>query len=234
MAAQNTSTVMTAQQWASAQGLSFVACTATPGTGIATGLSAAYSATANGFVCIANNYPAAPPGGGAKYLIVDSIKAQLSVTGSAPATTTSLNFWGVLDTLARLPSAGSVLLTPHCVNGGAADGTMTTVYVPTGGVVMTIPAATTASRPVHRGSIPTSLGIVGDSYNLYYGIDAPVSNSGFAAVVRATDAATFSLELPAIVIPPQWCYVLSEYWLTATTNTPYFEYEIRWKERFLP
>ena len=230
MASQNVSTVLTGQQWASAAGLSFAACTATPGTGIATGLSAAYSATANGWLVVANNYPL----GSNKYVIMDSFKARLSVTGSAPATTTQLNVWGFLDTLALLPTAGSVNLTPHCTNGGAADATPTTVYVPTGGVVMTIPATSSLNRPVHRGTIPTSLGIVGDSYNFYYGLDAPLGNSGFAAVVRATDPSTFGLDLPAVVIPPQWCYCLNEYWLTATTNTPYFEYEVRFKERVLP
>lgn len=228
MASQNVSSPFGNRQWGSAQALSFVATNPTPGTGLQSATITTYSATADGHLAVANNYALTSN----RYVFMDKVKFILS--GTAPTATTNMHLFGIMDTLALIPSAGSVSLVPVCVNGGAANTTSTVVYVPTGAAALTIPAKTAANRLVHRCCIPTSLGITGDEYGLVYGSDAPPSACGGGTAVRATAAGRFITDAPAICIPPQSIYVLNMWWLTQATTAPTFEWEVCFTERVLP
>ena len=230
MASQNVATPLSNRQWASAQGLTYVATNATPGTGIQYDLITAFSATGAGFCVIANNYAANT----SRYLILDKFKAILSLTGTAPTGTTNMHFAGFIDSLALIPSANSVKVAPVNVNGGVTVTSPTAVYFPTGGAAMTIPTATAQSRLMHRCCVATSLGIGGDQYGIAYGVDFPPSADGGGTAVRATATAQLWTDAPAIFVPPQSVYVLDMWWLTAAANKPYFEYELTWQERVLP
>lgn len=199
----------------------YVATNPTPGTGVQSGLVTAFSATVAGHCVVVNNNAV----GSGINLYLDYIKFILS--GTAPATTTAMHLAGFTDVAAScVPSAGSVLYTPVNVNPDSSAVSNAAVYVPTGGVVLTIPAASGARKLISRAVIPTSLGITGDTYILQFGAAADIGSQGGGTAIRATAAATLGAETVPVILPPGKGFILDMWWLTETTTAPTFEWEV--------
>jgi hypothetical protein len=198
----------------------YVATNPTPGTAIQSDLITAFSATGAGDMVIVNNNPVAS----GLNVYLDYVKKMLS--GTAPTATTVAHFAGYIDVAAScVPSAGSVTITPVNVNGNSAQTSGCSVYLPTGGAAMTIPAASTVRRLVTRASLPTSLGITGDEYVLQFGATEITPTPGITAV-RATAAARLGTSTTPVIIPPGYGFILDFWWLTQATNKPNWEWEI--------
>lgn len=198
----------------------YVATNPTPGTGIQSDLITSYSATADGDMVIVNNNPVAS----GLNVYLDYVKKLIS--GTVPTGTTVQHFAGFIDTAAScVPSAGSVTITPVNVNGNSALTSGCSVYLPTGGAAMTIPAASTTRRLVSRASIPTSLGVTGDEYVLQFGASDQAS-AGIATAVRATAPTRLATNTAPVVIPPGFGFILDFWWITQAANKPVWEWEI--------
>lgn len=198
----------------------FVATNPTPGTGLQSDLITGYSATADGHCVIVNGNSA--PGA---YIVPDYIRFMM--TGTAPTGTTVMNLACFTDVSASAtPSAGSVALTPVNVNPGSALSSGASVYVPTGGAAMTIPAASVNRRLVGRAAIPTSLGITGDSYTLRFGATGDNGAQGGGTAVRATAAASLEACTTPVAIAAGYGLIVDMWWLTQAANKPVFEWEI--------
>lgn len=198
----------------------FVATNPTPGTGIQSGTITAYSATADGH-CVINNGNSSP----GPTVVPDYIKFQM--TGTAPTATTLMNFALFTDAIASTtPSAGSVTITPVNVLPSSSKTSGVSVYLPTGGAAMTIPAASSSRRLVGRLSIPTSLGITGDSYTIRFGHSSATGQQGGGTAVRATAAAALECAAAPVLLPPGYGLIVLMWWLTQATTAPTFEWEV--------
>lgn len=215
-----------ARQQAAAAGVYYMATNATPGTALSSGLITTYSATADGHCTIVNNNVA----GSGINIYLDYVKFHM--TGTAPATTTSMEFNIATDVAAGIsPSAGNTTLTARNVNTASTTSSLAVVDVASGGAAMTIPAATASRKNVGRASIPTSLGITGDIYVLQFGgVFGDLAQQGGGAAVRSTAAARLSANTVPVVLAPGYGCVVNMWWLTQTTNKPFFEWEITWME----
>lgn len=209
------------QQVASA-GNYFVATNPTPGTAIQYDLITSYSATADGFCVINNNNPI----GSNINCYPDYLKFHM--TGTAPTGTTVMEMAVFTDVVASCtPSAGSVTYTPNNTNTGSTKVSNCTVYLPTGGAAMTIPAASASRKLVGRTSIPTSLGITGDTYLLQFGGNfGDLGGEGGGTAVRATAAARLACQTTPVELTPGYGVIVLMWWLTQAANKPQFEYEV--------
>lgn len=198
----------------------FVATNPTPGTAVQSDLITAYSATADGHCVILNSNSA--PG---LSVLPDYIKFHM--TGTAPTATTVMEFALFTDVVASAtPSAGNVALTPVNVLTSSASTSGVVVHVPTGGAAMTIPTASVSRRLVGRASLPTSLGITGDSYILRFGSTGASGAQGGGTAVRATAAATLETYTTPVILAPGYGLIVDMWWLTQATNKPNFEWEV--------
>lgn len=204
-----------ARQFAAANGLYYVATNPTPGTGVLCGTVTAFSATADGLFTISNNNQ---PGG--RTIQLDYLA--LNMSGTAPTATTVMKMAAYIETGIVAPSAGSVAVTPkNVLVTGPATGAVINGF---SSAMCTIPAAVGTRTLVGNWSIPTSLGITGDTYTMLFGAD-PAATPGLTAV-RATAAANIVAAAPPITIPPQTTAILDWWWLTQATNGPTFEFSL--------
>lgn len=197
----------------------YVATNPTPGTGVVYGTVTAFSATADGLFTISNNN--AP---GTRTIQLDALA--LNMSGTAPTATTVLKFAAFLESGIVAPSAGNVAVVPRPLNPtGTATGAVINGF---SAAAMTIPAAVGARTLVGNWSLPTGLGITGDTYVSLFGGDPPGS-AGLTAV-RATSAATIVVAAPPITIPPQYTAIIDAWWLTQATNGPTWEFSLGYIE----
>lgn len=208
------------RQALAAAGQAFVFTNPTPGTGIVCGTVTAASATADGLFTISNGNG---PGGRSIYLDL----LTLNMSGTAPTATTVMKMDAFLESGIVAPSAGNVAVTPKALNPTAGTSTAATVNS-FSAAMATIPAAVGTRSLVGNWSVPTSLGITGDSYTMWFGGDPVIVNSTTA--VRATAAAHLVTACPALVVPPQYSLILNWWWLTQATNGPTFEYQCTYFE----
>lgn len=203
------------------EGAYFVATNPTIGTGVAYALQTSFSATA-AFLALFNNNPASV--GGGRNLYLDTLR--LILTGTAPATTVSLEGAVVLDTKDRTPTANNARITPANVSGDDPADASNVVLQAFSAGAMTVPAAGGGARTVSRFHLATGLGITGDEYCVEFG--GPQMQHGFMGLTaaRATVPARIATHAPPVVIPPQTWGLVHLWWLTATTNAPNFEYEL--------
>jgi hypothetical protein len=195
----------------------------TAGTGVAFAQVVAFSATSALFAIFNAN----KAGGARSYL--DTLR--LILTGTAPATTVSMEFSVVLDAVgaSRLPSAGFLKQQPLNTNGDDGTTPATQVYAFTA-AALTVPTAVNPSI-VARPHIATGLGITGDEYIVQFGSADHVTSTGPTTAVRASTPSRMATHAPPVIIAPQqWC-ILHMWWLTGTTNVPNFEYELTGWER---
>lgn len=198
-----------------AAGKYFVVTNPTEATGIQYGLTAAFSATVSGVVCVSNSNIVGGPSIYFDYL-------RLSMLGTAPATTTSMRFGVYSETGIVALTTAAAARTPVNVNSAFANTTgavVTTYNAGTG----TIAAAVGARRFLGTCTIPTSLGVTGDEYEVQFGGDS-VGGSDHPAAVRATAATRMTASAPPVVVAPGNSAYVSMYWLTATTTAPTFEF----------
>lgn len=207
------------------EGSWFVATNPTPGTGVAYALQTSFSDTANGLFVIQNNQPAGGANLWLKYI-------KLILTGTAPASTTSMDFTIRTDTSAMTPTAGSVQIaggagaqTIFETNHPDATAPQVNIWAFSAGA-MTVPATSASGRRVGRIHIPTNVAVSGDEYEVQFG--APDRNSGSAGLTaaRATAPARMVAHAAPVVLQPQSWAVVTMWWNGAATNTPNFEYEL--------
>lgn len=121
----------------------------------------------------------------------------------APASSTSAVFASVIDTGTRTPSAGNTARTPvNVLSGSPAAATLPNVWtIGTGGAVITVPAAVSASTVVGnlllRGQIP----IVNDEYLIQFGGTDVVA--GNLVTAAPNGASNIVKAHPPIVLAPQ-------------------------------
>lgn len=213
------------RQQAADEGSYFVTTNAAIGTGNQAALTTSHSAT-GAFMYLFNNNSASS--GIRVYL--DYIK--LGLTGTAPATTTVMYLDFIADSAARTPTAGSpAALTPVNVNMDSGTASNLQVKMATGGSNMTVPTTTTTQRLVAQAIIPTSLGITGDEYAVFFGGSDTAGSAGGGTAVRATAAARISTNCAPIILGPQQSLIISRWWLTETTTAPTFYLEMGHIER---
>lgn len=198
-------------------GLTWVAGNPTVGTGVAYALTTAFNDTTGAIFSFFNGEPA-----GGKNLYLDQINLWLT---AAPTATVSQEWLFKVDPTNRSPTAGNVALAPAFTNlRNPANVKLPTIQA-FNAAGLTVPASGAAAVTVARAHIPTSLGIVGDEYQLVFGAENYVPIPGLTAT-RATAVGRFQGYVPAFGIPPQtWC-VAYMWWLTAATTAPSFEYQL--------
>jgi hypothetical protein len=208
------------RQMLAGAGKYFVATNPTPGTGVLFGTVTAFSATADGLFTISNNNPT----GSDVNIYLDYLT--LNMSGTAPTATTVLKMAVFNEVGIVAPSAGNVAITPRNVKVGGANSNA--VINGFSSAAMTIPAAVGSRTLVSNISIPTSLGITGDSYVVQFGGD-PSATAPLTAV-RATAASRIVVAASPVTIAPQTTAIIDAWWLTQATNGPTFEFEIGYAE----
>ena len=204
------------RQALAANGLYYVATNPTPGTGVVCGTVTAFSATADGLFTISNN--------GGKTIQLDYLA--LNMSGTAPTATTVMKMAAFNEVGIVAPSAGNVAIVPKGVlNTGPSSSAVINGF---SAAMCTIPAAVGTRTLVGNWSIPTSLGITGDTYTMLFGGD-PVPTPGLTAV-RATAPANIVAAAPPLSIAPQNTLILDWWWVGQATNGPTFEYTLGYIE----
>ena len=214
-------TVSPSWQDYAAAGKGFIASNPTPGTGIVCGTVTAFSATADGLFTLSNGNAA----GGAS-IRMNSVA--LNMSGTAPTATTVMKSAFYLEQGIVAPSGGSSAVVPRnaLLGGPASSGTLNVFAA----AMCTIPAAVGTRQLAGNVSIPTNLGITGDSYIVKLDGTQP-DNGAFSVVVRATVPSRFAAGTAApIIIAPQQTLIADWWWIGQATNGPTFEYEISWIE----
>lgn len=208
------------RQMIAGAGKYFVATNPTPGTGVLFGTVTAFSATADGLFTIANNNPT----GSGVNIYLDYLS--LNMSGTAPTATTVLKMAVFNEVGIVAPSAGNVAVTPRNVMIGG----VTTNAVVNGfsSAAMTIPAAVGTRTLVSNISIPTSLGVTGDTYVVQFGGEASGANALTAA--RATAPARIVVTASPVTIAPQTTAIIDAWWVGQATNGPTWEFELGWAE----
>lgn len=204
------------------EGAYFTACM-TPGqTALAYGVLAAF-ADVSGFIAIQNSDAA-----NGKRINLDYIKFSLSV---APASATAAWLAIKMDTVNRTPSAGSVLITPNNANMDSTLGSVAKIWFPTGGAVLTLPAAGGAARVVSgninlRAVLPT----VGDEYVISFG-GVDFSQVENAAVATATIIKKQVAAPPFVIGGGQFGLLHLWFPANAATGVSFSNIEVGWWER---
>lgn len=202
------------------QGAYYVATNPTPGTGVLCGTVVAFSATADGLFTISNNNA---PGGRTIYL--DYLT--LNMSGTAPTATTVMKMAAYNEVGIVAPSAGNVAVVPKPVNTtSAATGAVINGF---SSAMCTIPAAVGTRTLVANLSLPTSLGITGDTYVVQFGGE-PVGGANALTAVRATAPARIVGTTTPVAIAPQNTCILDWWWVGQATNGPTFEFELGYAE----
>jgi hypothetical protein len=206
----------------------FVAGNPTIGTGIQKAASITAFADTNALFVIQNTD--SPANLQAKRIYLRFIR--LSLGGTAPTGTVSMEWAFKLDKIERFPTtaANMTVLTAVNVNMDSAVASVAKVASYANAGAMTIPAASTAARVAGRAKIPTGLGIVGDEYVVTFGqLDWP-GVGGLTAARAAVPARLISNAAPIIIGPGQ-TLVVHQWWVTAATTVETHEFELGWWER---
>jgi hypothetical protein len=190
------------------EGCYYTAGSAPGASALGFGVSASFAAT-SGFVVVQNSDPV-----GGRNLHMKYIRFESSV---APASGSLAWFAAVTDQVSRTPSAGQVAITPVNVNTGATASIGANVWFPTGGAVLTVPAAGANAKTITgnlllRGQIP----VVGDEYTIGFGnTDLTASNLVTAA---PNGASCITKWVPPIVLAPQH-YAVFYLWFPSNSVT---------------
>ena len=198
------------------EGSYFIAQTPTPGTGItltsATGTT--YSDT-NGIVGI-NNLDSIGQGLQSRDIILDSVKLIVTAAGTAG---TDSHVASRLDIAARA-SAGSTLVGKNVNGRYAANDEVADVHAG----AITIAGASNQVRNLGRAEVRKAAApgyIVGDVILFTFGALEKVA----AQAITPTTAVIIVLQIPQVIIPPGWSWVLNE-WMVARTAAQSAEVEV--------
>lgn len=202
------------QAWAR-EGSYFKACNATMGTGVAMGIQAAFSDTANVLFLMRN-------GSASKVIIPHYIRL---INTAAGASTTSSNIAIVLDTANRY-STGGTDLTGNIVCSNSGLGPSSAVDVLRYSCTA---AAAVAKRQVARATLKTQAApcwTVGDQVKIQFGDDADTGALNGAASVG------IAVNVGPVILGGQNHCMLVHMWNPANATTaPSWEFELAWWER---
>lgn len=155
-------------------------------------------------------------------LYLRSIKI-LQIGGTAPASTTSVQYAFSTDSGNRVPTAGTSTITGVGVNQDSGTLPNGVLYVPNA-ANPTAPAAV-SKRNVARGQVKGAATAVLDEYNFIFGSLVDVGTVVSAGITR------YSQNVPPLVIGPQQFGLFHLYFPSGATNAFTFEYEVTWFER---
>ena len=201
-----------------ADGYYFRACNPTFGTGIAQGIQASFSDTAN-VLCVIRNTSASGTG---PTIFFDYIRL---INTAARSSTTSSQLGIILDTANRYSSGGTQLI-PSNVNTGVGNASVADIRF--GAVTAT---AASAKRQISRAVIKTQAApcwTVGDQVLINFG-----SNSGSIGLLSGSSASQFCIDCGPVALGPGGNHsLLIHMWNAANATTaPSWEVEIAWWER---
>lgn len=172
------------------EGCYYTACMTPSQAALAFGIISAFSDT-SALMVIGNGNS---PGGNRIYL--DYLKMTFSV---APASSTAAFMAIKIDSGARTPTAGQVKIAQQNVNTDLAMASQASIWFPTGGAVITVPAVTAGARLVVgnlalRNALPT----VNDEYTVTFGgVDR--GETEFSVVATATAIKRTLYAPPAVI-----------------------------------
>ena len=216
---QYTLTAMDAANLLAADGFSFRASNATPGTAIAMGIQTTFSATAN-VLAVIENFDS----GGGKSLFLDYARLICVVAG---ATTSAADLAIRIDTTLRRTTGGSggTLLTTVNANSGSSNASIGRVYF---GAVTA--AAESAAKQVARAKLKTQIApcwTIGDELLLNFA----ANGEGGAGLISGAGPITLVKRIAPVVIAPGHSALL-HMWNTANAATaPSWECDFAWTER---
>jgi len=193
------------------EGAYFAIGNPTEGTGVAGGITSAFTNTVAAFAIFNNNDANNPV---SRSIDIDFLKLLYTV---APATASAMRYAIAIDDIARTPSAGFAKLTGSAgVSAANPVGQVINLsgaiaYAFTGGVLMTVPAPGPAVRYVARGGI-AGLPVVGTEHLIRFGADGANSAQG-------------TIDAPVSIAPGKWC-VVHIWWPGNATTGPSAEYSL--------
>ncbi len=203
----------------------YVATNPTPGTAIAYGTVATYSATTNGLFSISNGNPA----GSGVNLYLD----YLELIQTAVATGSCLNMRfevNVQQNIAAITSAAAARAAVN-VNTAYANNSQATVTGFDAGAG-TVPATVASRRQVVVANLPTSASVRYSTYGLTFGSVANIgSTSNGAGLTGAAATAPYRVTTqcgPVVVAPQNTAFI--NMWWNATDGAPSFEFTLAWAE----
>lgn len=181
-------------------GFYFLACTATPGTGIIDHASiTSYDATKP--CLLIKNTATATEG---TRIVLDKLKKLVSVAGAAAS---SFRYEWRVDTVNRYTSGGTALVARK-TNTGATGIGKALIY--TGAIVA--PAASSDERILSNGVLRQGLGAAGDEFNFIFGGDPQ-----FCLTPLTTAIAKHVIDVAPIVLEPGSTALLYVYGASQTT-----------------
>lgn len=199
------------------EGSYFVATNPTPGTGLASGVIAAYSATAAGLLTMYNNDVA-----NGKNIFLDYLKVIPTV---APASGTAMHFAVWVDKQ-NLYASGGTAITPVNTSSLSARSSINLVNSASGGTVVTNNALAAATkRLVGRGVARSVIPAVGEEIIIASG-DDPSSGSS-----SGTTAGRSCTTIAPVILAPGWGLVVVVWFPSNSVTGLSYELESAWYER---
>lgn len=208
------------------EGSYFITTNPTPSTVLAygsAGTQATFSDTVP-FMQLINT--AGPNDPNAPILFFDYLKL-IQIGGTAPASTTSVQYAIKVDNGFRASTAGTpVLAAPVCPNMQLATVAPAGRVVYYTGAVATIPAASTAARLVARGQLKGGPTLVLDEYTIAAGmVDSP-ANGGYLTTVSQ-----YTTRCAPIAVGPGQSMTVHLFFPSGITNPFSYEFELGHWER---
>jgi hypothetical protein len=203
------------------EGSYFVLCNPTPGTAIASTVSATYDATLP-YALMQNT---ANPGGARVYL--DYIKLIPTV---AAASGTTVYIAVVRDTLTAQVTTNHVTnFTPYAVGGDTDRASVAQWQIQNHATATVIGALSGNAKPIARGSIGGIM-IVGDELVFDFGSVSPAAFPGLTAAQAVCQGRKVT-SLPPVYCAPQQQLLIYLWYLNNAVTGPSFELEIGQWER---
>lgn len=204
------------------EGSYFIATNPTMGTGVAygsAGTQTSFSDTVP-FMMLFNNAAAASN----IRVFLDYIKL-IQFSGTAPASTTSVQAAVKTSSVTRLNTAGTLTtITPVSPNQDSSASANSRLYVPAGAVA-TIPADS-AGRLIGRAQLKGGPTLLLDEYNINFGFDDMPSSGAYLTTVSSYQTRMG----PVVLGPQQWAVI--HLWLPGGATNPFtFEFEVGVRER---
>lgn len=167
-------------------------------------------------------YNANPVGGYNIYLRSLKIRLTAVTTG-----VTTIEQVGVLaPNIANFTTVGTLMSGPVSTNSASGTSSKALIY---GGVnVCNAPTAIPGARIVHTGPVSAIIPIVLDQWSFFYGGDS--SSTSWSAVIGTTGA-NISVNLPPIVIAPQWYYTIGFWGASWAASAATYRTDIAYIER---
>lgn len=207
------------------EGSYYVATNPTPGTGVAYGSGGTQTSFSDTVPFLIFQNTDTQTNSTNKRLYLDYIKI-IQFSGTAPASTTSVQLAAKIDSALRTNTAGSMTtITPVGANMDMPSSPIGRVLCPAGAVA-TIPAASNAARIVGREQIKGGPTLLLDQYNLSFGCVDVATGGGYLTTVAA-----YNSRMSPVILGPQMSLVI-HLWLPAGATNPFtFEFECGWWER---